>query len=1194
MTNHISARVAWHMDGWNGRICSNPAANTYCIGQYSYPGTKIGEERNLEWEQENRGQCCSELSKVPPCIYSINAFGSKTLTAEADPPAFFGKPLPPKRKWELPPSTICIWPYEEMYYRDGIKKANGNFDYDKRREYADQYFSQIEKDRSLIFYYANYSNPFSEDDAQAYVIVGVSRVKRVGQMLFYENCTQETKERFGGGFIWQRNITSHYPDEGFRIPYHLYLDKPDVLEKILFVPDNQRKFKYATRIMTDDDALALIEYFIEVAAYLKELGDTSDNWSLRLSWLHSLVGELWRSRGLYPGLAKVFDFLDFKEAVPLIKGYTQRGEEKAVKSTLFQYLDGEIDAVPDLSISADRQRKLKRQWQLQSDEQKHLLRDLLPRFDLSVDQLRRLLADDAQRGSYGFQGSLHEIAENPYVISEQYVGDDADDIIPFSKIDHGVFPSPELGGEFLAETNDWRRLRALCVEYLKREQKHVFSPTSIVLDQINRRLSFMPEWKRHQYTLQYFKVDQNELSHALTQRQIGNEHYLYLKYVHEDERLIERQLRLLAQRPSITFKVPMTEQHWFNFLSHSDSPLQEQNPDEYRNAIHGQVEVCQKIFPRSLSVLSGAAGTGKTTVIKALIQAIKRTEGEGASFQLLAPTGKAADRLREATGQSAATIHSFLARRNWINTENMTYRRTGGRREEGIATFIIDEASMLDLDLIAALFRAIKWETVKRLIFVGDPNQLPPIGRGRVFADIIDWLHESMAEGVGVLTTNIRQMEGRLKGEGESILKLASLYTRSNQVDEKDEVIHSFSESFLPEDFLLSLQEGGDIDKDLRVLYWQNPEDLVQKLTSTIVADMEQDTGESFNPEQPYKLWNKAFGQRAEYQQVISPYRGEQFGTVYLNEILQQFSHNHGLNKKLAHVALFDKVMQIVNSSKARPMWAYNATAKKSEQVEVFNGELGFVKPHGYDTGEYWKPYFYLKRFQVIFSRKSHLWVEYPKKEIVEDNLELAYAISVHKSQGSEFERVYFILPKEKTTLLSRELFYTGVTRARRHCTLLVQGDISPLLRMRRPEKSHLVNIDASLFDFHPLPLEMHTIRDWKQEWRYHKTLADIFVRSKSEVIIANMLTEREIPFQYEVPLFAEDGTFYLPDFTITWNGKQWYWEHLGRLDNAAYRAHWKKKNDWYRKNFPHQLIITEESEDLSGDADMLIREYFS
>jgi exodeoxyribonuclease V alpha subunit len=101
-------------------------------------------------------------------------------------------------------------------------------------------------------------------------------------------------------------------------------------------------------------------------------------------------------------------------------------------------------------------------------------------------------------------------------------------------------------------------------------------------------------------------------------------------------------------------------------------------------------------------------------------------------------------------------------------------------------------------------------------------------------------------------------------------------------------------------------------------------------------------------------------------------------------------------------------------------------------------------------------------------------------------------------------------------------------------------------------------------------------------------------VRSKSEVIIANMLFDRDISFRYEEPLFAPDGTFYLPDFTITWQGEGWYWEHVGRLDSEDYRNHWETKKEWYDKFFPGRLLVTHESGKLSKDAAAVIEAHFS
>ena len=155
---------------------------------------------------------------------------------------------------------------------------------------------------------------------------------------------------------------------------------------------------------------------------------------------------------------------------------------------------------------------------------------------------------------------------------------------------------------------------------------------------------------------------------------------------------------------------------------------------------------------------------------------------------------------------------------------------------------------------------------------------------------------------------------------------------------------------------LRRVQEGGDVDKDLRVVYWSDPEDLAQKLKTTIIADMQADTNLSFEEDKPYKLWGAAFrgnggGRRPEYMQVMSPYRGEQFGTENLNNILQAHANGWSTERigQLDGITLFDKVIQYRNRSGRDRIWAYNAKTKTTEPIEVFNGELGFVKPHGFD-----------------------------------------------------------------------------------------------------------------------------------------------------------------------------------------------------------------------------------------------------
>jgi len=242
-----------------------------------------------------------------------------------------------------------------------------------------------------------------------------------------------------------------------------------------------------------------------------------------------------------------------------------------------------------------------------------------------------------------------------------------------------------------------------------------------------------------------------------------------------------------------------------------------------------------------------------------------------------------------------------------------------------------------------------------------------------------------------------------------------------------------------------------------------------------------------------------------------------------------------------------------------------------------------------------------LKRFNVQFTRKPGLTVGYGRdvprggkyktcNEKVEDNLELAYAVSVHKAQGSEFADTFVIIPSSATRPVSTELIYTALTRANRHCTLLIQAGVNSLLDARRRENAQTPQINSYLFDnLHVAKELLANRRGWYEEGKIHEALSGDMLRSKSEVIIANLLHEREIPFLYEQPLFAPDGTLRLPDFAITSRGRTFYWEHLGLLDQGRYADDWKRKKAWYDHWFPGQLLTTEEGPHLSKSAEEIV-----
>jgi len=180
--------------------------------------------------------------------------------------------------------------------------------------------------------------------------------------------------------------------------------------------------------------------------------------------------------------------------------------------------------------------------------------------------------------------------------------------------------------------------------------------------------------------------------------------------------------------------------------------------------------------------------------------------------------------------------------------------------------------------------------------------------------------------------------------------------------------------------------------------------------------------------------------------------------------------------------------------------------------------------------------------------------------------LELAYALTVHKSQGSEFKKVFVILPKN-SRLLSRELVYTALTRSREQLVLLIEGDdATALFDLTRPERSETARRNTNIFQSviraadDSVPFAEHLI---------HRTEKGHLVRSKSELVIANMLFQLGIPYEYERVL---DGTASAgrlrPDFSfVTADGDLLVWEHLGMLSRPDYKRGWEWKREWYARN---------------------------
>jgi hypothetical protein len=208
------------------------------------------------------------------------------------------------------------------------------------------------------------------------------------------------------------------------------------------------------------------------------------------------------------------------------------------------------------------------------------------------------------------------------------------------------------------------------------------------------------------------------------------------------------------------------------------------------------------------------------------------------------------------------------------------------------------------------------------------------------------------------------------------------------------------------------------------------------------------------------------------------------------------------------------------------------------------------------------------KFLNVAFAGRPNVRYAFWRKRFSSDAppLELAYALTVHKAQGSEFGVVFVVVPRH-CRLLTRELLYTALTRARLHLVLLVEGgDASFLYDLTRPERSETARRNSNLFapgirhEAEGIPFAEHLI---------HRTLRGELVRSKSELVIANHLYGLRLPYQYERPLEGTAASGRLrPDFSFVDDaGDVFLWEHLGLLRRDDYRRAWEWKREWFRKN---------------------------
>lgn len=379
--------------------------------------------------------------------------------------------------------------------------------------------------------------------------------------------------------------------------------------------------------------------------------------------------------------------------------------------------------------------------------------------------------------------------------------------------------------------------------------------------------------------------------------------------------------------------------------------------------------ICQAAS-NGVFILTGGPGTGKTTVVRAIIRVF---DAMGLRIALAAPTGRAAKRMSQSAGEEAKTIHRLLEMEYGAEDKLRFRKNENDQLEDDV--IIIDEASMLDLMLTNALLKAIK--PGARLILIGDVNQLPPVGAGHVFDDIIKSDRFATVE----LTHIFRQAQESL------------IVTNAHAVNHGEYMnLESKSGDF----FFLPRQDDAQ--------------------TAATIAELCK------------KRLPKSYGLTVfEGIQVITPSRKGDAGTEMLNSALQSAINPPARGKAEKKVRDFtlregDKVMQIKNNYDIE--WNKNG----SQGFGIFNGDIGVIKK--IDLSE--------ELITVDFEDKI---CEYDYTML--DELELAYAITVHKSQGSEYPIVVMPLYRYTPKLLTRNLLYTAITRAQSIVILVGNGEVA-------------------------------------------------------------------------------------------------------------------------------------------------------
>lgn len=1208
---HLSVRVPWHDAGWNGTICTDPANNASCLRL-----PNIHDRRENTVEIELRGRRLDELqpAQLPPCIAERGSFMASfpitrhvrhpyQATSEAhrhyrptpvEIPPFSAEAVP--FRWMRREDAATLADAFDIIYRDEAEdeaRSRMGFpsawvqDRENQSNLLDAFFSAVEPERSLAFFYAK-EVPHTERRGR--VLVGVGRVTGCGQGIEYEY--EPYAERPTRSMIWER-VVSHSirptsDGGGFLLPYQAALERaaedPDfnLEDVVVFAPDEAfEQYSYASEHLTHDQAIASLLAMVEgLQCAGAALGSSFEE---QIRWAQARLGELWKLRGPFPGLGSALaalgvdhpDLLAYRitESLP-----TAQDPWPAVQAAL----DNPASIGPEWAgrVGPTIARKL-----ADLPAERRALLHLIARLDVTSEQAERLFVRES-RSKAGIDVNDAALLRNPYLL---YEADRASvNPISVSAVDRGV-ANPSLALHELSamsEPQDPRRVRALSVAVL--EEAATRGHTVMPQDDLVRAVREMAVTPPCPIDGDLLSVIGDDLEPVVRQAQLGNG---VPGFQLDRLRMARDKIRNEVLRRSTATKPHTVEADWSALLDEQLARLRQDGTlpaDQVEDRARAEkIAALSELAAARFAVLVGPAGTGKTTLLATLCAHLAE---HSVGVTLLAPTGKARVQLerglRNIPGVHAHTIAQFLVRQRRFSPRTGHYGRSNEPPRLTGGTLVIDEASMVTEEQLDAILDNVR--QLERIILVGDPRQLPPIGPGRPFVDIVEHL-KSRADGkwprVGrsyaELTIQMRQRDETSRRQYRHDVALGQWFGGG-------------SPGPLAEEAWGELLSGRD-STTVRFEQWNSPTDVFDRIRHLLAneiiaikhADDQAGFGESLGGvvDGDHVYFNHRYAERegagvaCENWQILSPIHATGAGVAEINRSI----HRHFGAKLIASardtphwrrkvpepmgpqgIVYGDKVMNIRNHPHD-DVWP-DESLQENERVDaprfVANGEIGMVVGQFKKRGRSFK----LRKLEVEFSTQPGFKYGFSRKWLPRDGesiLELAYAITVHKSQGSEFGTTFVVIPSP-CALLSRELLYTALTRQTERVVVLHQGPLEELLAYGSDGHSETARRLTNLFR-DPRPQDVGEGR-FLEAHLIHRTTNGTLVRSKSEVIVANELSAAGVEFAYEKRFRGHDGTFRYPDFTIedAATGETLVWEHLGMLSDPRYAQAWESKKKWY------------------------------